>query len=56
MKLTKDLREFIELLNSHSVEYVVVPVAFLGRDALLKNKRASGRAKDIADADAIDGE
>ena len=25
-------------------------------DALLKNKRAAGRSKDLADADAIDGE
>ena len=33
MKLHKDLREFIELLNSHGVEYVVVgghAVAFHG--------------------------
>jgi hypothetical protein len=26
-----------------------LPVSFLGRDALIKNKQASGRAKDLAD-------
>jgi hypothetical protein len=33
-----------------------LPVPFLGRDALLKNKRAAGRAQDLADADALDGD
>lgn len=32
-----------------------VEVPFLGRDALLKNKRASGRAKDLADVEALEG-
>ena len=32
----------------------VVPV--IGRDALLKNKRAAGRAKDLADLEALDPE
>ncbi|HLX09590.1 MAG TPA: hypothetical protein VKY89_17180 [Thermoanaerobaculia bacterium] len=31
-----------------------VEVPFLGRDALLKNKRASGRAKDLADVEALE--
>jgi hypothetical protein len=31
-------------------------VAFLGRDALLRNKRAAGRPKDLADVDALEGE
>lgn len=30
-----------------------VPVPFLGRAALVQNKRASGRAKDIADLEAL---
>lgn len=30
-----------------------VPVAFLGRDSLIRNKRASGRAKDLADVRAL---
>jgi predicted nucleotidyltransferase len=32
-----------------------LPVRMLGRDALLKNKRATGRAKDLADLEAIEG-
>lgn len=31
-----------------------LPVAYLGRDALRANKLASGRAKDLADIEAID--
>jgi hypothetical protein len=30
-------------------------VPFLGREALLKNKRASGRAKDLADLELLEG-
>lgn len=33
-----------------------LPVRMLGRDALLKNKRATGRAKDLADLEAIEGD
>lgn len=33
-----------------------VPVVFLGRDALIRNKRASGRRKDLDDAQALEGE
>ena len=32
-----------------------IPVQFIGRDLLLKNKRAAGRPKDLADADALEG-
>jgi hypothetical protein len=35
-----------------SVEGMTVPM--LGRDALLKNKRATGRPKDVVDADALE--
>ena len=31
-----------------------VPVAFLGREALIRNKRATGRRKDLDDADALE--
>ncbi|HVA33503.1 MAG TPA: hypothetical protein VNG31_05110 [Candidatus Baltobacteraceae bacterium] len=31
-----------------------VPVAFIGRDAFLQNKRAAGRTKDLADAEAVE--
>jgi hypothetical protein len=30
-------------------------VPFLGREALLKNKRASGRTKDLADIEMLEG-
>ena len=32
-----------------------LPVSFLGREALLKNKRASGRAKDLVDIGVLEG-
>jgi len=31
-----------------------LPVRFLGREALLRNKRASGRSQDVADAETIE--
>lgn len=30
-------------------------VPFLGREALLRNKKASGRAKDLADVESLEG-
>jgi hypothetical protein len=30
------------------------PVAYLGREMFLQNKRASGRPKDLADVDALE--
>lgn len=33
--------------------YGEVPVRFLGRDALITNKKASGRPKDLADVDLL---
>jgi hypothetical protein len=36
---------------THEVEGLVVP--FLGRAALVRNKRASGRTKDLADLEAL---
>lgn len=32
-----------------------VPVAFLGRESFVKNKRATGRPKDLLDIDALEG-
>lgn len=32
-----------------------VPVAFIGREAFLANKRATGRPKDLEDVRALDG-
>lgn len=36
-------------------ELFEVPVAFLGREAFIRNKRASGRPKDLADIRALEG-
>ena len=109
MELNRDFKEFLELLNKHTVDYMVVggfalpdltaadfcepdqvvqlglppvridiltsisgvswseaypdiireifqnvPIPFIGKEAYLKNKRASGRPKDLADIDALD--
>ena len=35
--------------------YGGVPVHFIGREALLANKRAAGRTKDLADVEALEG-
>jgi hypothetical protein len=34
--------------------YGSVPVFFIGRNALIANKRAAGRIKDLADVEALD--
>jgi hypothetical protein len=81
VKLSNDLREFVELLTSADVEYVVVgghAVAFHGyprftgdidllvrpsptnADRILQALRAfgfgDGRAKDLADLEALEGD
>lgn len=53
MELAPDFNEFFELLNAHNVEFVVVPIPFIGRQAFLQNKRAAGRTKDLADIEAL---
>jgi uncharacterized nucleotidyltransferase DUF6036 len=40
--------------NRVSAQLDGVPVAFIGRETLLRNKRASGRAKDLADIAEIE--
>jgi hypothetical protein len=46
---------FDEAWTSRVVQRVGdLEVPFLGREALLKNKRASGRTKDLADLEALD--
>lgn len=37
-------------------KYDDIPVRFLGREQYIANKRATGRAKDLADIEALDGE
>lgn len=38
---------------SHKIDSLDIP--FLGREALIANKRATGRAKDIADLETLEG-
>lgn len=40
--------------DQRSISVGGVPVAFLGRRALLKNKRAAGRAKDLLDVELLE--
>ncbi len=35
--------------------FAEVPVHVIGRDAFIRNKRATGRAKDLGDIEALDG-
>ncbi len=56
--LGKDFREFVELLNSTNVEYLLVTLGgvtltLIDVDDLRANKRAAGRPKDIADLDSL---
>jgi hypothetical protein len=51
-----DAVEFDDAVGGASTgTYGDVEVRYLGRDALLRNKRAVGRAKDLADVDALEG-
>ena len=36
------------------LDYGGVPVKVVGREALLKNKRATGKAQDLADIEALE--
>ncbi len=40
--------------SRQSGDYGGIPVFFIGRAALLANKRAAGRAKDLADVEALE--
>lgn len=40
--------------SRHPGSYGGIPVLFIGRNALIDNKRATGRTKDIADAEALE--
>jgi hypothetical protein len=48
--------DFAEAWPTRVVETIgELEVPFLGRQALLKNKRASGRSKDLADVETLEG-
>jgi len=65
VELQKDFEDFCVSLNGRSVEYVIVggyALAFhgaprftgdLGREAFIANEQAVGRAKDLADIEAL---
>ena len=67
MAVQQDFRDLLALFNAHEVEYVVVgayalafhgaygdlQVHYLGRNEFIRNKRAIGRKKDLADLEAI---
>ena len=76
MQLPEDFKEFIELMNSHGVRYVMiggyvynlyrnprataistqiaeVTIPVISAELLLKNKIATGRVKDHADAEEL---
>jgi hypothetical protein len=40
--------------NREYVVFLEIPAAFIGRDDLIKNKRASGRTKDLADLEVLE--
>ena len=48
MAAYRDFEELLELFNAHAVEYVIV-----GRKQFIANKKAVGRAKDLADLEAL---
>ena len=48
MDLAPDFDESCALLIDRHVEFV-----FVGREAFLRNKRAAGRPKDLADIEAL---
>ena len=54
--LPSDFKEFLKLLNSHQVEYLLiggVAINIIGLTQLKANKRASGRFKDLNDLDNL---
>jgi hypothetical protein len=55
MRLSNDLRELLELLNSHGVDYVIIGVHNVSKDGLIRNKRAVGRQQDLADLGTLEG-
>ena len=59
IRLPADFREFLKLLNSHRVEYLLekveatldgIPLKIIGLADLIKNKLKTGRLKDLDDA------
>ena len=47
--LSKDFKEFVELLNENNVK-----INFIDIENLKKNKRATGRTQDLADVENLE--
>ena len=55
--LNPDFKEFIQSLNDNQARYLVVgvyAVNFIDLENLKKNKRATGRAQDMADIENLE--
>ena len=51
MEVQKDFKELLELFGSRKM--IDVDVYYLGREQLVRNKRALGRKIDLADLDTL---
>lgn len=51
--LAADLRDLLRAFADHEVRFLIV-VPVIGRDALLANKRALGRTRDLADVELLE--
>ena len=51
MEVQKDFKELLELFGNRKI--IEVAVYYLGREQLVRNKRALGRKKDLADLEAL---
>ena len=47
-------KELLACLNANRVEYIVVGLFFLGREVLIKNKKATGRPRDLFDVATLE--
>ncbi len=53
LELPTDFKEFLKLLRAHGVEYLLIGGYAVGYHDLKINKKASGRAKDLADLENL---
>ena len=55
IRLPPDFKEFLRLLNSHEVEYLLIAVRVnpMNLRHLKLNKQAAGRHKDLADVEHL---
>jgi len=55
--LSRDFAEMLSALSAAGAEFLVVagmPLPFIGKAALVRNKRAAARPKDLVDADILE--